>query len=529
MLSLIQELLDNEIQEEGIKNSIRRALSQGASIEAILTTLYKTHIPSIIKSFAAMQKEKPSLASFLATKRLLFETKKWFDISIETYRAYPAEMSEGPSWDAEIQRADGALLEILNGINASMPAIREAAKADFPPDYGPSLQKIFKKLSQITEHHIRSAQGDPDQQESWANFFASSKQNLEVFAAIAIKQREQWLEALLQNCRSLYFTEFKNLPFSLLYSWKGSLYVVMNVLGQVLGAGESKIVTRAAELQRGKIFALVKHKTLFKDIDEEEAKNLQSRNFMQAWRESDFLIRLQGAPGIIALHERVPLPIQGVNTLFEVEDYYEDGSLDAYFQEVIYQGKKEKAFDTTTAHSFALQLLTGLTRIHEAGIVHRDIKPENILLDLADPTDQKAVICDFNVACTHEEKHLHAREAFSPLYVAPEYISLYIRMEELGKQALASSFSDKLDIWSMGTVFYLLFFLEKLPWQIEISGEEELIKIYELICSLKEPWIPRKFESHPFYPLIFNMTRIDPTKRIGAKQALIDCQRIVQS
>lgn len=528
MLSLIQELLQNEIQEEGIKASVQKAFSQGATFETILTTLYKTHIPSTLNSVSETMKQKPALAGFLATKRLLFETKKWFDICVETFRTDFAGKPDLAAWEPEIQKAEGALLEIYKGISAYLPAVRDAAKAAFPNDYSASLQKIILKLEQITDYHIHAIQGDLEQQENWKSFLASSRQNLELFAAIVLKQREQWLEVLLQNCRSLYFTEFQNLPFSLLYSWKGSLYVVMNVLGQILGVGESKIVTRAAELQQGKLFAFVKHKTLFQELEADEAKNLQHRNFMQAWRESDFLIRLQGSPGIIALQERIPLPIQGVKTLFEIEDYYEDGSLESYFQEAIYQGKKQKIFDGAANRSIALQLLMGLARIHEEGIVHRDIKPDNVLLDLSDPAKIIAAICDFNIACTYEEKHLHAREAFSPLFVAPEYISRYLRIKETGMQGLAESFSDKLDVWSMGTVFYLLFFLEKLPWHIQISGEKELVKIYELISSLKEDWIPQKFKSHPFYPLISNMLRIDPAKRLSAKDALAECQRIIQ-
>lgn len=528
MLSLIQELLQNEIQEEGIKASIQKAFSQEATFETVLTTLYKTHIPSILSSVSETMKQKPAPNSFLASKRLLYETKKWFDTCVETFRADFAGKPDLAAWEPEIQKAEGALLDIFHGINAFLPAVRDAANAAFPNDYSSSLQMISLKLEQITDYHIHAVQGDLEQQENWKNFLASSKQNLELFAAIVLKQREQWLEALLQNCRSLYFTEFQNLPFSLLYSWKGSLYVVMNVLGQVLGVGESKIVTRAAELQKGKLYAFVKHKTLFQELEAEEAKKLQHRNFMQAWRESDFLIRLQGSPGIIALQERIPLPIQGIKTLFEIEDYYEDGTLGSYFQEVIDQGKKQKAFEDALNRSIALQLLTGLTRIHEEGIVHRDIKPDNVLLDLSDPAKIKAVICDFNIACTYEEKHLHAREAFSPLFVAPEYISRYLQIKETGMQPLALSFSDKLDVWSMGTVFYLLFFLEKLPWQIDIAGEEELIKIYELISSLKEHWIPQKFKSHPLYPLIYNMLRIDPANRLSAKEALNECRRIMQ-
>ena len=172
-----------------------------------------------------------------------------------------------------------------------------------------------------------------------------------------------------------------------------------------------------------------------------------------------------------------------------------------------------------------LQLLTGLSAIHRLGIIHRDIKPDNILCDLTDPTNPLAVICDFNLACTVLEKELHQKLAFSHLYSAPEQIQAYLKMKTEGRKGLAAVCSPALDVWSMGLVFYEIFF-DPLPWEIPAQNEEDLERIYQQISTLKEGWIPQQFSSHPFYSLIGQMLRVDPSQRIDSSAALEKCQQL---
>lgn len=46
------------------------------------------------------------------------------------------------------------------------------------------------------------------------------------------------------------------------------------------------------------------------------------------------------------------------------------------------------------AHTYMLQLLSGVNYLHDVGIAHRDLKPENILLDAND----NIKISDFGLA-----------------------------------------------------------------------------------------------------------------------------------
>ncbi|GAB6036809.1 DUF1566 domain-containing protein [Fundidesulfovibrio butyratiphilus] len=70
------------------------------------------------------------------------------------------------------------------------------------------------------------------------------------------------------------------------------------------------------------------------------------------------------------------------------------------------------------AVGFVLQTLSGLARLHYAGLVHRDIKPANLLLDAAD----RVKIADFGLSALRGEIRAHAPglKVGSPFYAAPE-------------------------------------------------------------------------------------------------------------
>ncbi|MBS0606866.1 MAG: protein kinase [Verrucomicrobia bacterium] len=249
---------------------------------------------------------------------------------------------------------------------------------------------------------------------------------------------------------------------------------------------------------------------------------------MQSWRESDILLRLKGTPGIISIIERIPFEIDQLRHLFLVEDRYEDGSLDSYFDKVIIEKNLDTAVDERTAISIALQLLTGLAKMHQLQVFHRDIKADNILCDWTDPDFKRAVICDFNLACTPLEKELHKRIAFTPIYGAPEYAAAYLQRDVNGRDKLAKASTFSVDIWSMGLVLYQLFFLEPLPWKRDPIDDEAINQVCSDISHLTQDWIPAKFSKHRFFPLIHKMLQVDPSKRITASAALAECQRLSQ-
>jgi serine/threonine-protein kinase len=72
------------------------------------------------------------------------------------------------------------------------------------------------------------------------------------------------------------------------------------------------------------------------------------------------------------------------------------------------------------AARIAGQVMSGLHRVHAAGVVHRDLKPGNVMLD----ADGRAILVDFGLSRSEETAGLTASGAIlgTPDYMAPEQI-----------------------------------------------------------------------------------------------------------
>jgi calcium/calmodulin-dependent protein kinase (CaM kinase) II/calcium/calmodulin-dependent protein kinase I len=71
----------------------------------------------------------------------------------------------------------------------------------------------------------------------------------------------------------------------------------------------------------------------------------------------------------------------------------------------------------------------------------RDIKAENILMESKDSLEIK--ITDFGFACFYNKEEKKSEILGSPLYMAPEIVSL-------------EPYDNKVDIWSVGVIAYIL-------------------------------------------------------------------------
>ncbi|MDT3445723.1 MULTISPECIES: serine/threonine-protein kinase [unclassified Pseudofrankia] len=96
-----------------------------------------------------------------------------------------------------------------------------------------------------------------------------------------------------------------------------------------------------------------------------------------------------------------------------VMDYLPDGDLRALL-------RREGTLPPADAARLAAQVLLGLRRAHEAGVVHRDVKPENVLLRGRD-----VVLTDFGIARQLEGPALTRSTGLlgTPAYLAPELAS----------------------------------------------------------------------------------------------------------
>jgi len=99
---------------------------------------------------------------------------------------------------------------------------------------------------------------------------------------------------------------------------------------------------------------------------------------------------------------------------------------------------KKEEISEMRAVSWFHQILSGLSYLHDSGIIHSDIKPKNILYD----NDETLVITDFSLSIIKTKtcnKFKHKAGTLS--YCAPEML-------------LGELWNEKVDVWSTGCLFY---------------------------------------------------------------------------
>jgi len=118
--------------------------------------------------------------------------------------------------------------------------------------------------------------------------------------------------------------------------------------------------------------------------------------------------------------------------LFIVMPFYHGASLREHISRGILSA--EEAVD------ICAQLLRGLVKAHDAGIIHRDIKPENVML-----VDGRAILMDFGIAKLGSDDISTGmgRVVGSLAYMSPE-------------QARGGKVDYRTDLWSLGIVMYEL-------------------------------------------------------------------------
>lgn len=101
--------------------------------------------------------------------------------------------------------------------------------------------------------------------------------------------------------------------------------------------------------------------------------------------------------------------------------------------------KRDKSFHPPLLKLAMTQILLGLEYIHGQGIIHRDLKPENILW-CEDKMRMK--IADLGMCCAHNRKRSKKSGCQTPRYRAPEVYALW------------TDYNYKIDIWSLGCIFF---------------------------------------------------------------------------
>ena len=153
-------------------------------------------------------------------------------------------------------------------------------------------------------------------------------------------------------------------------------------------------------------------------------------------------------PNIIPLYEAG----QDRDQLFLVFEYVDGISLKE-------QIRKSGAFVVHKAIRFMIQILDGISKAHEQGIVHRDLSPSNILID----KNGLPRIMDFGISvvvgkdCSPENDI-----SGTPFYMSPEHFS-------------RGGLCTQSDIFSLGLIFY-----EMLLAKPAIEADNDFTIMYEI-------------------------------------------------
>jgi len=176
-----------------------------------------------------------------------------------------------------------------------------------------------------------------------------------------------------------------------------------------------------------------------------------------------------------------------------------------------YQGRtlREKLNDgpvsVTEATNIAAQVLKGLSKAHEAGIIHRDIKPANIMV-----TDEGTVkILDFGVAKLGDGIDLtrDGSTVGTVAYMSPE-------------QARGEDASVQTDLWAVGVILY-----EMLSGVQPFASQYEQATVYSIIneehASLNEGEIPESLKE-----VVDQLLSKDAASRFASATAAIEALRL---
>lgn len=264
---------------------------------------------------------------------------------------------------------------------------------------------------------------------------------------------------------------------SKIYDDQNSTYVVEELIGN---GGFSKVF-RIKKEENGEYYALKSFSSEFENEDELNSFRNEISKAMQVKNENvvEYKFFNDG--------EKIPeLPP------YIIMEYCNGGSLENYIKNVLESGQ---GLSNEEIKNILLQLIDGMEKINEK-VVHRDIKLQNILL-----TNGIIKISDFGISKNIDDstRTMTFKGYGTKEYIAPEAW----RMEKNTK---------KMDIYSMGIVFYQVVTLSRYPYDIK-NGKIEEYRNAHLYGSVIRP---SKYNSNlelTIETIILKMLEKEPNKR----------------
>ncbi len=193
--------------------------------------------------------------------------------------------------------------------------------------------------------------------------------------------------------------------------------------------------------------------------------------------------------------------IEGYDNVLQILDFTEDEEYAYIITEFCEGGSlrnivKNSKIEESKAVKYLYDIAKGLSTLHQKGIMHRDINLQNILL-----LKNKCIVSDFGSAV---HQRTSDKAAGTPTYQAPELFRVQPGFE----------YTNRIDIWSMGVVFFKMLFGRKIykEFQAMIEDDQDGIRRF--------PQNPKI--SHEALQLLDNMLTANPKKRISAQEVVKD-------
>mmetsp|Transcript_14053 Transcript_14053/g.16451 ORF Transcript_14053/g.16451 Transcript_14053/m.16451 type:complete len:529 (+) Transcript_14053:442-2028(+) len=253
------------------------------------------------------------------------------------------------------------------------------------------------------------------------------------------------------------------------------------IMGKKLGEGSYGKVRLATKRNTGEEVAV---KSILK-------KNVRRIHTLR--REIGIMVEMDH-PNIVKLHD----VFETDSHLYIVMELCTGGELFDYIT-------RKQSFSEGEAANLLQQILGALAYLHEKNIAHRDLKPENFLFKAKHDKSVLKII-DFGLSrfYTSSNEGFMKTRVGTPYYIAPE--------------VLAKQYDLACDMWSVGVIMYILLCGYPPFW-----GDSEK-EIFARIKRGRFDFPPEEWNlvSVDAKNLIKKMLETDPTKRITAKEALMD-------
>ena len=207
---------------------------------------------------------------------------------------------------------------------------------------------------------------------------------------------------------------------------------------QPLGSGSFANVLKVCSLINQRIYAM---KILNLENDDKIDPELKEKYYNN---EIELLKKLNH-PNIVKYYKSFTQN----NKIYIIMEYFDNGDLQSYIKALKFD-KDKKNQNKGEIWNIFYQCMQGLNYLHSTGVVHRDIKPQNIFM-----TKNKIIkIGDFGVSAKFKNietlrkiNSLRGTFAGTPSFMAPEILK-------------NQPYDEKVDIFSMGCVFYEIIFLK---------------------------------------------------------------------